>query len=113
MDHASDQYYVGGLVAISALIILTTITIAQRGKDFFIRRIAGLNAIDEAVGRATETGRPILMVPGYTNLGAISPQPLIIFSSIIKATAQFGNRILMTCAYPMVYTVAQKVTRDS
>ena len=33
---------------------------AERGADLFVRRIPGLNAIEEAVGRATEMGKPIL-----------------------------------------------------
>jgi hypothetical protein len=31
---------------------------AKRGKPLFIRRIAGLEAVDEAIGRATEMGKP-------------------------------------------------------
>ncbi len=32
---------------------------AKQGKDLFLRKIPGLNAIEEAVGRATEMGRPV------------------------------------------------------
>jgi len=32
------------------VIILSSITVARSGKDIFIRRIAGMNAIDEAIG---------------------------------------------------------------
>ena len=39
------------LIVISAVIVWTVIA-AQRGKKLFIRRIPGLTAIDEAVGRA-------------------------------------------------------------
>ncbi len=30
----------------------------------FVRRIAGLDHVEEAIGRATEMGKPILYVPG-------------------------------------------------
>jgi hypothetical protein len=37
---------------------------AKKGKNLFVRRIAGLDAVEEAVGRATEMGNPIINVPG-------------------------------------------------
>ena len=43
------------LIVISAVIVWTVIA-AQRGKKLFIRRLPGLTAIDEAVGRAVEMG---------------------------------------------------------
>ena len=45
-----------------SLIILGGIILAQK-RDLFIRRIAGLEALDEALGRATEMGKPVLFCP--------------------------------------------------
>ena len=42
---------------------------ARSGKEVFVRRIPGLEAVDEAIGRATEMGRSILYVLG---LGGVS-----------------------------------------
>jgi len=113
LTHASDKWPAAILVALWAVIILTTVITAQRGRKYFIRRIPGLNAIDEAVGRATEMGRPILMVPGLNDIGVVALQALSICSYIIRTAAQFGNKILVTCAYPAVYTVAEDVVRDT
>ncbi len=113
MTHASDRWEAAILVALLAAIVLFTIITAQRGRKYFIRRIPGLNAIDEAVGRATEMGRPILMVPGLSGLGVVGLQALTIFSYIIKSAAQFGNRIIMPVADSALYTVAEEVVRDS
>jgi len=44
---------------------------AKRGQDIPIRRIAGLDALDEAIGRATEMGRPVLYVPGIDEIKEI------------------------------------------
>ena len=85
----------------------------KRGKDLYIRRIPGLNAIDEAVGRATEMGRPVVMVPGIpSNVDAIVMQALKIFSYVTRIAANFGNPILVCCAYAPVYTVATEMLRD-
>jgi len=92
--HASDRWESAILIALLSAIVLLTIVTAQRGRKYFVRRIPGLNAIDEAVGRATEMGRPILMVPGLSGLGVVGLQALTIFSYIIKTAAQFGNRLI-------------------
>lgn len=81
-------------------------------KELFIRRIAGLNAIDDAVGRATEMGRPILMVPGIGVLDAVSVQAVNIFAQVTKTAAQFSTPIRLCCANAAVYAVAQEVIRD-
>lgn len=92
--------------------ILGNIRRAKAGKDLFIRRIAGLNAIDDAIGRATEMGKPVLMVPGIGALNAISVQALNIFAYVTRTAARFGNPIRLCCMDPAVYTVAQEIIRD-
>ncbi len=116
MDHASNSWPVALLVTLWSLVIVATVKMAQRGRKFYIRRIPGLNAIDEAVGRATEMGRPILMVPGIGLIGVIVMQALSIFSYITKTAAQFGNRILLPTGGdngPAIYTIADEVMRDT
>lgn len=93
--------------------VLFNIKRSAGGKDLFIRRIAGLNAIDEAVGRATEMGKPVVMVPGLPDgLSAQAMQALNIFSYVCRIAARFANPILMCCYNAAVYTVAQEVIRD-
>lgn len=84
-----------------------------RGKNLFIRRIAGLNAIDEAIGRAAEMGKPVLMVPGLGDLNAISVQALNIFAHVTRTAARFANPIRVCCGNAAVFTVAQEIIRDT
>jgi hypothetical protein len=44
---------------------------ARTGKPLNVRKIAGLAAVDEAVGRATEMGRPVLFIPGIQDMNDI------------------------------------------
>ncbi len=111
------QYYSTGwfgiLIVLSiAAFILVNIARSKRGKSLFIRRISGLNAIEEAVGRATEMGRPVLMVPGIGDLNANSMQALNIFAHVTKMAARFATPIRVCCAVPPVFTVAQEIVRD-
>lgn len=111
------QYYDTGkfqvlFVLIMVGFVLFNIFRAQSGKDIFIRRIAGLNAIEDAVGRATEMGKPVLMVPGLGDLNAISVQALNIFAHITRTAARFANPIRLCCGNAAVFAVAQEVIRD-
>ncbi|MFZ4506787.1 MAG: DUF6754 domain-containing protein [Fimbriimonas sp.] len=104
-----------GIAFTLALVVFLLFNIrrARSGKDLYIRRIAGLNAIDEAIGRATEMGRPVLMVPGLsTNVNAIAVQALNIFAYVSRIAARFSNPILLCCYNAAVYTVAQEMIRD-
>ena len=81
-------------------------------KEMFVRRIPGLNALDDAIGRATEMGRPVLMVPGIGDLNAISAQAINIFAQVTKTAARFGTPIRLCCANAAVFTLAQETIRD-
>jgi len=111
------QYYDTGKVSIFfvgllVLFVLYNISRAGKNANIFIRRIAGLNAIDEAIGRATEMGRPVLMVPGLGELNAISVQALNIFAHVTRTAARFGNPIRICCSQAPVFAVAQEIIRD-
>lgn len=111
------QYYDTGKFQVLFVLILVGFVLynifrAQSGKDIFIRRIAGLNAIEDAVGRATEMGKPVLMVPGLGALNAISVQALNIFAHITRTAARFANPIRLCCGEAAVFAVAQEVIRD-
>jgi hypothetical protein len=92
--------------------ILYNIYRAHNRSDLFIRRIPGLNAINDAVGRATEMGKPVVMVPGLSGLDAISVQALSIYTHVCRLAARFSTPIVLCVTDPAVYTVAQEMIRD-
>ena len=47
------------------------IRMAERGDSFFLRTIPGLKAVEEAVGRSTEMGKPVLYVPGIMDMDQV------------------------------------------
>ncbi|MEO7717125.1 MAG: DUF6754 domain-containing protein [Capsulimonas sp.] len=113
MQHANDNWLTSGLVIALSLIIIARIMLAQRGMVPTIRRIAGLNAIDEAVGRATEMGRPVVMIPGVAGLGVETLQALSIFGYIARSVAKFGNRTILPTADPVLTGIAEETIRDA
>lgn len=102
-----------GMLLFSAIIIYFIIQ-ARRGKDLFIRKIAGLQAIDEAVGRATEMGKPILYTTG---LGYIEQIPTIaslnILSEVAKKVATYNTKLINPHYDPIVYTVAREIVKEA
>lgn len=101
-------------VVIYGCLVLWFIYHARRGREMFIRRIAGLDAVEEAVGRATEMGKPILYVPGLADISVISTiASLNILAQVAKKTAQYNTTLLVPNRDPVVYTIAREVVKES
>ena len=95
-------------------LVLFFINQAKRGKELFLRKIAGLDAIDDAVGRATEMGRPILFVPGLSGIGDIATiAALNILQGIAKKAAQYDTPLIVPNRDPIVYTVAREIVKEA
>ncbi|MFN3649870.1 MAG: DUF6754 domain-containing protein [Armatimonadota bacterium] len=103
-----------GLVLVFSLLILGAILDARRGGEVFIRRIPGLGAIDETVGRATEMGRPITFSLGMSqSLDIIAMQSLAIALHVIRLAIVFGTRVIVTMRNATVYAVADETIREA
>jgi hypothetical protein len=71
------------------------------GKKPFVRRIPGIDAIEEAIGRATEMGRPVLYVPGINDIDDIQTvASLVILENVAKVTARYETPIRVPVTYP-------------
>ncbi len=85
-----------------------------KGKQLFIRKIAGLDAVDEAVGRSTEMGKPVLFCPGIGYLSDIATiAALTILGKVAKKTAEYETRTIMPNYDPLVMTAAQEIVKQS
>ena len=93
--------------------IVIKIFSARRGRELFIRRIPGLSALDEAVGRATEMGKPMLYAPGLSGLDIVGLQSMSIMSYVIRRAAKYGTRVIVPLADAVLYTVAEEVAKDA
>jgi cell division protein FtsL len=101
------------LLVIVCSSVLYYILSARKGKELFIRRISGLDSIDEAIGRATEKGKPILFVPGISDLGDIQTiAALNILNQVAMKSAEYGTEILVPCRFSMVMSAARETVKD-
>ena len=87
---------------------------ARQGQTYFIRKIPGLEAIDEAIGRATEMGRPILYCPGLDTLDEVATvASMNILGQVAKRVAEYETPLIVPNRDPIVMTVAQEIVRDA
>lgn len=97
-----------------SFLILYFIYHARRGKKLFIRRIAGLDAVEESVGRATEMGKPIVFISGIGSVAQPSTiSAMNILGEVAKKTAQYSTALIVPNSDPIVYTIAQEVVREA
>ncbi len=104
------------LIAIAVLmgLMLTMVNWAKRGKELYIRPLAGINAVDEAIGRATEMGRPILYILGLGVADEIATiASFTILSRVAKKVAEYQTELLVPCYDPIVMTIAQETVKQA
>lgn len=102
---------------IIALVVIAAIlyyAFMANKKDLFIRRIAGLQSVDEAVGRATEMGRSVLFIPGIQDLDDVQTLAgLTILGSVSKLTAQYETKLDVPVSRSLVMSNGREVVKES
>jgi hypothetical protein len=100
--------------AVFSLILLWYIRRAVRGEKFYMRPLAGLDAVDEAVGRATEMGRPILFVPGTDDLDNIQTiAGLAVLGRVAHTAARHRTPLRVPVLYPLALAGARETVRQA
>ena len=102
------------LAIIFCFIVMFFISYAKRNPNLFIRKIAGLDAVEEAIGRATEMGKPIFYLTG---LGVMSELPTIasvnILGQVAKKVADHDTILKVPSRDPIVMSVCQEVVKEA
>jgi hypothetical protein len=101
-------------IVIFAGILLFFIFHAKSGKLPFIRHISGLDAIDEAIGRATEMGRSILYVSGTGTIKSIATiASMNILARIARISAEYNTALSIPCNDPVVMNIEREVVQNA
>ncbi len=94
--------------------IIYYIARARRGEKLYVRRIPGITAIEEAIGRATEMGKPVLYVPGIMDID--EPETIAsmsILARVAEKTAEYNTTLYVPTSKAMVMSMAQQVVKES
>jgi hypothetical protein len=87
---------------------------ARGGVTYSIRRIPGIAAIEEAVGRATEMGKPVLYIAGLQDLDNVQTVAgLTILSSVAGKIAEYDARLEMPTSRSLVMTTARETVKQA
>lgn len=117
---ASGQWFNGGrwpvLWAVIIFGILTVVFVqrARGGAELYVRPLGGIEAVDDAIGRATEMGRPILYVLGLGTAADIATiAAFTILNRVSKRVAEYQTQLIVPTYDPIVMTVAQEVVKSA
>jgi hypothetical protein len=94
--------------------IIYYITRARRGEKLYIRKIPGITAMEEAIGRATEMGKPVLYVPGIMDID--EPETIAsmsILGRVAEKTAEYGTPLYVPTSKAMVMSMAQQIVKEA
>jgi hypothetical protein len=109
-------YRINALVLFSLMFGLVVLYVgaAKKGKKLYIRKIPGLNAIDEAVGRATEMGKKMLYIPGILSLNEIQTiASLSILGYVAKLSAVYGADLEVPNIDPLTFSAARENVKQA
>jgi hypothetical protein len=94
--------------------VTVSVWLAKSGRPIRIRRIAALEAVDNAVGRATEMGRSILFVPGIQDMDNIQTVAgLTMLGRVAKTAAEYDATIEVPTCRSLVMEAARDTVRAS
>jgi hypothetical protein len=100
---------------LTCVLVLVFIEVSKRSKGrIFLRRLPVFDAIDEAIGRATEMGKKVLYIMG--GLDVDDPQTVAsmsILARVADRTAAYGARIDIPCVWPMAMSMARETVKES
>ncbi len=102
------------LLGILIAVILLYIQQAKSGKELFIRKIAGLEAVDEAVGRATEMGKKVFYIPGTQDMDNVQTiAGLTILSRVARLTAEYETHLDVPVSRSLVMITGREVVKEA
>ena len=102
------------LTVLLFVLVVAFIQVAKHGRGLYIRKIAGLSAVDEAIGRATEMGRKMLYIPGILSLNEIQTiASLYILGHVARKTATYGASLEVPNIDPLTFSAARETVQQA
>ena len=103
-----------GAVILVSLTLYYFINQARNGENIYLRPIAGLKAIEEAVGRATEMGKAVLFVPGISDMDQVETvSGVILLGHVAEMTAKYETKLNVPVSRSIVMEAARDACKES
>lgn len=103
------------LELVYCVVILVMISRARKGlKIPHIYKVPGLDAMDEAIGRATEMGRPVHYSPGIGSVdNSQTMASFAVLSYVARQCAKYDTTLIQTNRMAVVYPIAEEIVRQA
>lgn len=82
-------------------------------ESIFVRRIPGVDAIEEAVGRSAELGRPASFTTGLTQVGPVLYACLGVLHFVARRSALYRIPLFVPQTAPDAMAIVEDTTRDA
>ncbi len=117
---AQDDWIDKSKIVTAIPVIAFTLTLiwyvirAKRGDELYVRPITGIQEVDNAIGRATEMGRPILFIPGLSTISDVATiAGLTILGRVAQKAAEYDTPIFVPVCDIIVLPVAQEIVKGA
>ncbi len=78
-----------------------------------IRKLQGLDSIDEAIGRATEMGRPVHFTTGFGGLVADTLAAFAVLDYVARQAARYNVSLIVTNSQPVIQPITENIVRSA
>jgi len=111
----SERSFTFAILLLIIYILFQEVSNVRKNPDsIFLRTIPGLKAVEEAVGRSTEMGRPILYVPGIMDMNEVETVAgVIILGHVANMTAQYETSLDVPVSRSIVMQAAREACKES
>jgi hypothetical protein len=110
MEHANPTIFV--FLALFLAAVLYQVGRLRKGKTVSLRRIPGLEVIDDVIGQSTEQDRPIMFNPGMQILSVELFCSLAVMGHVVRRSARLSMPVLVPLSNPLAYAMAEEYWKD-
>lgn len=101
-------------IALLTFFIIYFISQAKAGKKLFIRKMAGMEAVHEAVGRATEMGKKIFYISGLGDMDNMQTiASMTILGRVAELSAEYETYLDVPVCRSLVMVTASEVVKEA
>lgn len=107
------------VIVLAAMGLVIYMTRKSKKRELFIRKLAGLDALEEAIGRATEMGKPVVYQLGLMEIGEspLSSISLVasfsILSEVAYKVAVYETPLLVPHRSAINMVICQEITKEA
>jgi hypothetical protein len=101
------------ITLIFTALLFGSIAVARK-KDLWMRKLPGLEALDEALGRATEMGKSVLFIHGLQEINSPSTIAAVnVLGQVARRAAEYDTLLKVATRFPLTMSVSQEVVREA